>query len=209
MGSPNFASSEYHTLGYVPPPITEHDIEQYRRECLDDEQNDPGNEWYISDLSVEDSIAESVQLYVADVASDLSELAAWTNRWMADERFNVNPEVPFAEFRLEYGYHDGARLIIDDDFGEDLPDDWTPERAAERKSFVIGFLEYVMSRVSIFTGLSGICGGYTGSEYTLPVTSVEDDKRYEALYDKLLPYLNFHAKFQTFSLDVLFANQTK
>ena len=176
---------------------------------MDDEQNDPDNEWYISDLSVEDSIAESVQSYVADVSSDLSELAAWTNRWMHDERFNVNPEVPFAELRIEYGYHAGARLIIDDDFGEDLPDDWTPERAAERKSFVIGFLEYVLCRMSTVTGLNGVCGGYAGSEYTLPVTSVEDDKRYEALYDKLLPYLNFHAKFQTFSLDVLFANQTK
>jgi len=159
MGSPNFASSEYHTLGYVPSSITEHDIEQYRREYLDDEQNDPDNEWYISDLSVEDSIAESVQSYVADVSSDLSELAAWTNRWMHDERFNVNPEVPFAEFRIEYGYHAGARLIIDDDFGEDLPDDWTPERAAERKSFVIGFLEYVLCRMSTVTGLNGVCGG--------------------------------------------------
>lgn len=198
MGSPNFASSEYHTLGYVPSSITEHDIEQYRREYLDDEQNDPDNEWYISDLSVEDSIAESTQLYVADVSSDLRELGAWTNRWMHDERFNINPEAPFAEFRLEYGYHNGARLIIDDDFGEDLPDDWTSERAAERKSFVIGFLEYVMSRVSIFTGLSGICGGYAGSEYALPVTSAEDDKRYGELYTELVSFLKPRAEFITF-----------
>lgn len=200
MGSPNFASSEYHTLGYVPSPITEHDIEQYRLECLDDEQNDPDNEWYISDLSVEDSMAESVQLYIADVSSDLRELAAWTNRWMADERFNINPEVPFAEFRLEYGYHEGVRLIIDDAFGEDLPDDWTPERAAERKSFVIGFLEYVLSRVSTVTGLSGICGGYTGSEYLLDTPAPDDDERYGGLYIELVSFLRPRAQFITFGL---------
>lgn len=198
MGSPNFASSEYHTLGYVPSSITEHDIEQYRREYLDDEQNDPDNEWYISDLSVEDSIAEPTQLYVADVSSDLRELGAWTNRWMHDERFNINPEAPFAEFRLEYGYHNGARLIIDDDFGEDLPDDWTSERAAERKSFVIGFLEYVLCQMSTVTGLSGVCGGYAGSEYTLPVASAGDDERYGGLYTELVSFLKPRAEFITF-----------
>lgn len=190
MGSPNHYQSEYPTLGLDNDPDTsEETIADYRAN-LDDSQNDLSNEDYVESAK---QLAEA--------------LSQWVNAFNDFEDFEDDTS-PF-KFELEYGYHEGFRIaIVNEWFGRSpvnlelaydnsvkyktIPSGMTFEQFKNCYEKVEAYCIYTMQELVKTIPLHGVSGGWCGGSYYLDENTQADHDRFKKEFDTMYAYIKKH-----------------
>lgn len=217
MGSPNFAQSQYPTLGMTCDYDTSPEaIASYRADCLDADENDPEHPYYLCDETIEHRIWEDASDTIGDYGHDAETLADYINDWLGSS-YAVNPFLNFDDsdaipytVKFETGYHDGFRLSISEAwfdnwntpekcydnciYWETIPKGMTFEQFKNCCEKVEAFCIYTMQQLAKDTPLSGISGGWCGGAYTLDDNTQADHDRFADEYNRMMTHIkNNHA----------------
>ena len=117
MGSMNFGNNFYEALGFVPETyVSAEAVAEYRASYLTDCENNPASDEYVTDDEVKSLICDDEAELVSEYAAATTKLVETLNDFMRNNR--VNPLFKFGgtmliKFELEYGYHDGFRVVIE------------------------------------------------------------------------------------------------
>lgn len=212
MGSPNFSTSPYPTLGMTVEYPDDKQIQDYRNDCLDDDENDPNHPYYLCDETVKLRLLENESDYANDYAESAKTLAESVTSWIADSSF-INAfndfggdNTPAYTLALEYGYHDGFRLFIKPEFFDNwntpescfdnchkwgiIPKGMTLEQFTNVCNKPLHFCIYTLQELATQIPLYGIGGGWPGGGYQLDANTPADHAKFKAEFDSMMAYIN-------------------
>lgn len=213
MGSPNFGKSDFVTLGMTANADTSDEaIAQYRLDFLSDDENNPNDDFYITDDEVCERIWQDESDLISEYYQSTEKLTDVLNKFIGYNYGSVNPLAEFdnhlVKFELEQGYHDGFRIIINTEcdelkdlehwydynranvggyrYPDELPAGMTFGQFKNCYYKALDFCQYTLVELSKLIPLCEVSGGWTGGEYTHEPNTDDDHKQFKPAFDMLM-----------------------
>ena len=204
MGTSNFASSDFATLGMTSKTYTsEVVLAQYRLDNLEGYENDPDDIWYKPDDEVREHAFLDAYPLVIEYYDETQKLTDVLNNFI-HSNYGINPLAEFqtqlVKFELERGYHGGFRIAIHTECDElehwydynhphsygyngELPAGMSFEQFKNCYYKVLDFCQYTLAELATLIPLTGVSGG---GEYTHQPNNDDQHKQFSSAFALLM-----------------------
>ena len=146
MGTINYCTSKYITMGYRPVSLWDLENDEYFMEEMTDQCEEYGG-----------TIENAIRDYITECEEE-----AYYNAEDILERYDFH----FFPVRIECGYYEGFSFMIDDDLPADFDDDQEKEEALEELKAMAEFLKE-LADVGIVSVWPGWCTTYRDYNETM------------------------------------------